>query len=650
MARDVLGDQRPRAPETRADTSDPGRPSPTAHSSVNNRSNGSEHDDGFEHDRIARPIIAVIVASLVLYFAKDILLPLAMAGILALVCSPIIDRLERFVGRLVSAMLVVIVALTAVAALGYFLTFELTSVAVELTAYSDNIANKLSALEKKTPAWLQQVEDAIKDVEQQVDHSHGQHQRTAQTVTAAPAPSPVREMVKPALPLLSGAAEGLLVVVLLFFLLYERRALRARFVRLAARARVTIAVEAMDAAGEIVSHYLLLYSLLNMGFGTAIAVVTWLFGLPHPWFWGVLAFLFRFIPYIGAAASALLPTAVAFAVSPGWATSLEILGAFVALDQILAQFVEPIVIGHGIGVSAVALLISAMYWAWLWGAPGLILSVPMTVCLKIAGDFVPALSFFSLLLSADDPNEGYRDFYRSLLERDEASARDLAFRHSNEYGLEDTFNKFITPAVLLAAEERAGDHISEELGQFVIETSEKLVIQLGSRISAGRSVSALRALGLFPPNELHSLGLLMLLQVLRRNGVAVQFLSQTADIEEIKNRVKDFSPHFICISCTLQENVGGAIQIVQSLNRDFPELAIVAGGRAALAAAGSFLNAGCRQLCRNRSDAIRWFRLMRPSMIAAGSVRRETQRGFSNSGANSSTPISASRRDRLSTG
>ncbi len=645
MARDSPSDQRPRAPETRAEAAASEQPA-SAHDSVNSDGRGLDH--GFEHERIARPFIAVIVASLVLYFAKDILLPLAMAGILALVCSPISDRLERFVGRLASAMLVVIVALTAVAALGYFLTFELTSVAVELTAYSDNIAGKLSALEKKTPPWLQQVEDAIRDVKQQVEHSHGGHQRAAQTVTAAPASVPVSEMMKPALPLLAGAAEGLLVVVLLFFLLYERRALRARFVRLAARARVTIAVEAMDAAGEIVSRYLLLYSLLNMGFGAAIAVVTWLFGLPHPWFWGVLAFLFRFIPYVGAAASALLPTAVAFAVSPGWSTAFEILGVFVALDQILAQFVEPIVIGHGIGVSAVALLVSAMYWAWLWGPPGLILSVPMTVCLKIAGDFIPALNFFSLLLSADDPNEGYRDFYRSLLERDEESARALAVRHSDEYGLEDTFNKFITPAVLLAAEERAGDHISEELGRFVIDTSQTLVIQLGSRLSAPPSASAPRALGLFPAGELHTLGLLMLLQVLRRNGVATRVLPATAEIEKIKSCTRDHAPHFICISCTLDENVSDALQTVHALRRDFPEIAIIAGGRAALAAAGMFLDAGCRQVCRNRSDAIRWFRLMRPSMIAAGSLRREARRDSSSPGVGSAPHPLGPARNRLS--
>jgi predicted PurR-regulated permease PerM len=643
MARDSLGDRRPPGPESRAERSDSTRAA-SAHDSP-----ADNHGDDPEHDRVARPLIAVIIASLVLYLAKDILLPLAMAGILALVCSPIIDRLERFVGRLVSAMLVVIVALTAVAALGYFLTVELTSVAVEMTAYSDNIAGKLSALEKKTPPWLQQVEDAIRDVEQQVEHSHGGHRHAAQTVTAAPAPSPMREMMKPALPLLSAAAEGLLVVVLLFFLLYERRALRARFVRLAARARVTIAVEAMDTAGEIVSHYLLLYSLLNMAFGAAIALVTWLFGLPHPWFWGVLAFLFRFIPYVGAAASALLPTAVAFAVSPGWGTALEILGVFVAMDQILAQFIEPFVIGHGIGVSAVALLVSAMYWAWLWGAPGLILSVPMTVCLKIAGDFIPALNFFSLLLSADDPNEGYRDFYGSLLERDEENARDLAARHSAEYGLEDTFNKFIEPAVLLAAEERAGDHISEELGRFVIDTSEKLVVQLGARLSAARSAFAPRALGIFPPDEPHTVGLLMLLQILKRNGVAVQLFSETVEIEKLKSRARDFSPHFICISCALEENVAGALQIVHALSRDFPEIAIIAGGRAALAAAGRFLDAGCRQVCRNRSDAIRWFRLMRPAMIAGGPPRKETRRDASKAGAGPQ-PSADSARKHLSAG
>jgi predicted PurR-regulated permease PerM len=225
--------------------------------------------------------MAIVIATAIFYLAKDIFIPFAVASVLALVLSQVVNRLERIVGRLIGALVVVAVAVVAVTAIGYLLTVELTSVAVELTAYSDNIAAKLSAVEKTTPIWLQRIEDAVKDVELQLQRSNPRPKQPKTTVTEAPAAS-FQQMMKPALPLLAGIADALLVIVLLFFLLYESRPLRARLVRLAARARITISAEAIDTASEVVGRYLLLYSLTNLAFGTAIYIVTLVLGLPHP--------------------------------------------------------------------------------------------------------------------------------------------------------------------------------------------------------------------------------------------------------------------------------------------------------------------------------------------------------------------------------
>jgi len=96
-------------------------------------------------------------------------------------------------------------------------------------------------------------------------------------------------------PILSGVIEGLLITVLLFFLLYSKRDLRDRFVRLAARARITVAPQAMETAVHAVGRYLLLFSLTNLGFGVACGLVTWFLGLQNALLWGLLAFLLRFI-------------------------------------------------------------------------------------------------------------------------------------------------------------------------------------------------------------------------------------------------------------------------------------------------------------------------------------------------------------------
>jgi predicted PurR-regulated permease PerM len=198
-----------------------------------------ERPDGLSS---AGPIVAIIIATVVLYFAKDILMPLTMALLLAVIFSPIASRLDRFVGTFVSAALVVIAAVTIVVAIGYFVTIELTAVAVQVSDYSDNVATKLTALKGSTPEWLQRVEDGIKDVEQQLNDLGPQSKRAkpAGIVQAPAAPSYLEQAAKPVVPILSALFETLLVVVLMFFLLYGRNDLRDRLVRLAARGRITL--------------------------------------------------------------------------------------------------------------------------------------------------------------------------------------------------------------------------------------------------------------------------------------------------------------------------------------------------------------------------------------------------------------------------
>ena len=571
-----------------------------------------------EHDRDEEPetggsakgVIAVIVAIAVLYVAKDILLPLAIAALLAVVFTPIASRLERFVGRFASSALIVIAVVSSLVALGYFLTVQLTSVAVEMTEYSDNIAAKLAKLETSTPEWLQRIESGIKDVQVQVQNASPRLPRARPpTIVQAQVVAPTAsDVLKPALPILGGIAEGLLIIVLFFFLLYGRRDLRDRLIRLAARARIPVAAEAIETAGYTVGHYLLLFTLTNLGYGVAIGIVVWLLGLPNPAFWGGLAFLLRFIPYVGVLISALLPTLVAFAVFPGWRASLEVVAAFILLDQVVAQFVEPFVIGRGIGVSPLALLVSAMFWAWLWGLPGLLMATPLTACIKVAGDFIPGLGVLTILLGADRKLEDYHDYYRTLLELDLPAARQLAIRYSDENGLEQTFNDVLIPAVMLSGQERAESHISQENEQFIIETTRDLVSELGSRFTKPRSAPRLRILGICAPGDVHSLGLLILLELLRHEGAAATLMDPSKTPEEIRHFASRFQPDMVCLSSTMTECMPAAIELTRGLKKDSPRLTIIGGGRAALAEPSELIHAGCAQICGSRSEARRAIR------------------------------------------
>jgi predicted PurR-regulated permease PerM/methylmalonyl-CoA mutase cobalamin-binding subunit len=564
-----------------------------------------ENDDSLALLWVAVPICALIIGTGALYLGKPVLLPLAIALIMSVVFSPVATRLEPYCGRFVSAALVVLLVIGFIGAIGYFLTIELTQVADQVSEYSDNIGNKIAALEKNTPVWLQHVKDAVSDVQQRVAGSNPAPRIKPREVMALPVPSPLSDSLKPVAPIVDAVVNTLLIIVLLFFLLYSRKDLRDRFVRLAARARVPVAAQALETASYTVGRYLFLFSLINLAYGITTGFVAWYLGLPSAALWGLVAFLLRFIPYVGAIASAFLPGLVAFAMFPGWGKTLEILGAFIILDQVAAQIAEPFIIGHGVDVSPVALLVSAMYWSWLWGIPGLLLSTPMTACLKVAGDYIPPLGFLSILLGADRALDDYHDFYRMLLELNPTGAREVAVRYCDENGLGRTFEEVIQPALDLTREERAEKSISEENERLILDTTHALIGELAGRFVKQRISPSVRVLGVMAPTDANFLSLLMLLELLRKDGVVASFAGENKSPTEICDLVKRFTPDLVFISCVDEGCIPAALEMVKALRSISTGLTIVASGPAAVGQSDELIDAGCSQICANTSEARR---------------------------------------------
>jgi methanogenic corrinoid protein MtbC1 len=400
--------------------------------------------------------------------------------------------------------------------------------------------------------------------------------------------------------------------------------LRDRFVRLAARAGIPVAAQAIDAAGDTISRYLFLFSTVNLSFGIISGTILWALGMPNPELWGTLGFVLRYIPYVGATASALMPTLVAFAVFPGWAKAIEVVATFVGLDQIAAQFVEPFFIGAGVGVSPVALLFSAAYWTWLWGPAGLVIATPLTACIKVVGDYIPALDFFSLLLGADTALEDYHDYYRKLLELDRHDAQALAIRYCDEHGLEATFKEIFVRALRLAGQEFEEGHLGQANLQFIVDTTRELIADLGSRFSKPRLPAPFRVLGLCPPGEAHSLGLMILLELLRLDGIAASFAGENKSLAEIRDFVNRYTPDSICITCTLPSNIPAAVQTVRALKSDRPQLIVIAGGAAAVEHTSDLFAAGCARICAYDNEgrrAIRQYALNRSRIRSQGGYR-----------------------------
>jgi predicted PurR-regulated permease PerM len=158
-----------------------------------------------------------------------------------------------------------------------------------------------------------------------------------------------------------------IVVIFVIFILLQREDLRNRFIRLVGSSdlqRTTLAMN--DAAGRL-SRFFLVQTLVNASFGVIIAVGLYFIGLPSPILWGIVAFLLRFVPYIGPIAAAGFPVALAAALDPGWRIALETLALFIIVEPIIGQAVEPWLYGRNTGISPIAVVISATFSTWLWG-------------------------------------------------------------------------------------------------------------------------------------------------------------------------------------------------------------------------------------------------------------------------------------------
>src|SRR5437763_5921047 len=524
-----------------------------------------------------RTFFITLIVIAVLYLAKPVVVPIALAVLFAFLLTPIVSLLERtFLRRTGAIVLSVGLAVTALSTGGWWIYQQFNSVAREFT----------------TSGTIQRVEQKLRFLRRS---STGlavfeRFERTLQRVTepAGPEEKPLNVRVVPdktigdryreIAPTVEFVAALFLVVVLVFFLLKEREQLRDKLLRLAGRAHLTVTTQAIGETSHRISRYLLTFALLNLGFGLLIGIGLFFLGVPHAPLWGVIAGLMRFVPYVGAFLSASLPTFLSLAVFPNWYIPLAVLGLFVLSDQLIGGFIEPIVVGHRVGVSPIALLVSAIFWGWLWGPVGLLLATPLSVCLTVGGEFIPALRVFSILFGAQDPLEGYLSFYTRLLPRDRTGAIATADRHAETDTLEEMFTDLFIPTLTFAQEELERRRITTANDHFIKDVIRELIIRYGDRnagtIDPDRHIVAVSVAG-----ERLSLGTLMLTQLLRAEGYAIDYFTDLPD-DELLAFISEVRPEAVFMSCTNPDHLDIGYGLIQLIAASFPDLMIVAGGSA----------------------------------------------------------------------
>jgi predicted PurR-regulated permease PerM len=424
----------------------------------------------------------------VLYFGQDLLVPLVLSVLLAFVLAPVVRLLRRvLLPRSAAVVVSVLLACTLIFGIGGLMGRQATLLAENIPTYQATIRQKLSGLQGAS-SWLDRVSGAV----QAVGHGMGgaTEPPTARTAPESdarppmpveirtPDPTPVDMLRRVAEPLLGPLATAGIVVILVIFILLYREDLRDRLIRLAGARDLHRTMAAMDDAAYRLSRFFLAQTGMNAVFGLFIAAALWIIGIPNPLLWGFVAGLMRFVPFIGVFITVSGPILLALAVDPGWATLIWVLVLFGISETLMGQVVEPMVFGHSTGLSPIAVIAAATFWTWLWGPVGLLLAVPLTVCLVVLGRHVDRLEFLEVILGDRPPLDPEETFYQRALAGDANALAEQAERCLTERPLAEYLDAVALPALRLAQADAVHGALRPERREALLRSVELLIEDL----------------------------------------------------------------------------------------------------------------------------------------------------------------------------
>ena len=498
----------------------------------------------------------------VLRIAEDVMMPLAMSCLLAFLLTPLVVRLNRWrFPRVLAILTTVTLAFGVIAAAAWQITSQAVALVEELPQYETNLRQKISVL--KQPQASSTLSRTFRTFENMWgDLQADAPQRGTQVREgAAPVPVEVRQSDRTSFEvgrqilgqLFKPLGTAGIVIVFVIVILFQREDLRNRLVRVISGGQLNIATEAVDDAAQRVSRYLLAQLFVNASYGVAVGLGLWAIGIPHPALWGLLATMLRFIPFLGPLIAASFPLLLAIAVDPGWSMLFWTAGLIIAVELVTNNVVEVMVYGTSTGISTLALLFSAVFWSWLWGTAGLFLSMPLTVCVLVLGQYMPGLKFLSVLLGSEPPLKPSAEFYQSMLSMNQETMFDIATEYVEQHSLTAFYDEVFVPALLMSEVDRHNGVLAEVRQRFIFESGRDLIEELGERTDAARPEGAepllgpaplaggdsgLTIIGIPARDEADELVALMLGHLLREAGMSVHIVSATAQPESYRELFK----------------------------------------------------------------------------------------------------------------
>jgi hypothetical protein len=376
-------------------------------------------------------------------------------------------------------------------------------------------------------------------------------------------------------------------------MLFQREDLRERFLKLVSAGKLNVATQAIDDAASRVSRYLGMQLIVNGLYGVPIGIGLFFIGIPNALLWGLLATILRFIPFVGPWIAAAFPVALSLAVDPGWTMLLYTLGLFVVMELISNNIIEVVLYGASTGISNLALLVAAVFWTWLWGAAGLVLSTPLTVCLLVLGNYVPGLSFLSMLLGNEPVLDPPAQFYQRMLSMESEDMLDLATKYVSEHSIEEFYEDIFVPALIMSEQDRHSGTLSEARQRFIFQASRELIDELERQDEMAR-LEALGAdirghsepatmpsipvvLGIPARDEADEIVADMLSHLLRRRGVTAALTPLSAPLDEVFKAADRSEVKAVFISALPPSAIGAARGMCRRLKARVPDLPVLVG-------------------------------------------------------------------------
>jgi len=536
-----------------------------------------------------KTLATIILIVALLYWAKEVFIPFALAILLSFLLGPMVTRLRRWgFGRVIAVSTVTVLTFAFLFSLGWVVTRQLRHFARELPSYKRNIQAKVQSVYGPLANELNKTSRAIQELQGQVvaaerrSRSRPRPAELERVEVVQPAPTLPQLLHRAVGPLFRPLGTAVMVTVLVICMLLNREDLRNRLIRLFGRHHLPAATQALDDASRGVSRFLLMQSIINGGYGFSFGLGLFFIGLPNSVLWGVAAAALRFIPYIGSWIAGLMAIIFALAFFSGWSQTLFVAGLFILLEIVSNYLVEPWLYGTRTGLSPLAVLLAAIFWTWLWGPVGLLLSTPLTVCVVVISKHVPQLAFFSILLG-DEPVLGPKSrFYQRLLALDKHEANELVLQQLKEKPLIEVCDTIIVPILRLASTDRRRGvlegtraaslfaHLREQISALV-DTS-NTTTPVASKVQSGMIV-----VHCVPAqDEADELGALLFVKLLQNQGISAR-QTTVHDLADAMEHGQAKGQAIVCVSALSLPALENTRGLIKPLRACHPDLQILAG-------------------------------------------------------------------------